>query len=401
MKRIYALSILFTLLLVLAGCSGRLTTEKAQEALNKWMSNYVGSVEVLSMQILPKQNTAYVKLKFSNFVYRELLPRNPVGGGELKDFSGEGTALFVNKDANWVLDTIWVGEEGPIAQNLSDRNTTVPDSDNRVTENKMSSDLKILAQGAYSRVSSSFTVVARDATTYAVLREMVDGLPEVEADFFNANTVVAAFLGGRTTGGFSVEITRKGYDLLQASVKQMTVREIVTQGLRQPSQPYQVISVPLGRDDNINVNFDSGIVSFQGVEGLYEVTSGEFETGGDSAGQSEKFRFNGSIGVQQYGKLVTLSYYLTEIDDREEHKLKGDATGIMQSNGNFAIAPVGAGTFVKQPRSPLRMTGKFDRDVHGLMLTGSLTLKFETLPPKLFNGFIGSGKLEAKQKEPV
>jgi hypothetical protein len=62
-------------------------------------------------------------------------------------------------------------------------------------EEKASSEIRELAAGGYGPVREPFIFVARDVETYARLRELNDKLPELGADFFKSNAVVAAFLG--------------------------------------------------------------------------------------------------------------------------------------------------------------------------------------------------------------
>lgn len=397
MKRIYALSILFTFLLILAGCSARLTTEKAQEGLNKWMTDYPGSVEVQSVYSGAPHLT-YGKLKFNNFVYRD------DARGELKDFSGEGTALFVKENADWVLDNVWVGEQAQISvinSNSTGKNGA-SDSDGKADEKVINDDIKILAQGNFSPVGSPFFVIARDALTYAALREITSGLPEIEADYFKSNTIVAAFLGGCRTGGYSVGLTRIGRNELKADSDVLSVREIVNQGLTQPTQPYRVVSVPLGENQAIDIN-DWMSKCENARFFAFDVTSGGFETGNFAAAQTEKFQFGGLVNLERQGKFVTLDYYFAE-SGGQERKLSGKATGILQPDGKFVIAPISAGTFIKQPNSQLRITGKFPGSlgVTALKTEGvsDLSLLLESLPTKVSGSFSGKGKLEAKESEP-
>ncbi len=57
------------------------------------------------------------------------------------------------------------------------------------------SGVRVLAEGEQSRVDDAFVAVARDAETYTALRELAGQLPELNADFFKTNAVIAAFLG--------------------------------------------------------------------------------------------------------------------------------------------------------------------------------------------------------------
>src|SRR6266478_5354199 len=69
--------------------------------------------------------------------------------------------------------------------------------------------LKVLAEGFHSSVTNPFIAVVRDAETYSELTRLDNNLPKLDEEFFKSNIVVAAFLGERNTGGYSVEITRE------------------------------------------------------------------------------------------------------------------------------------------------------------------------------------------------
>src|SRR5215210_7748884 len=92
--------------------------------------------------------------------------------------------------------------------NKQTKNGGVPPSPSPVERENVNSELKVLGQGAHNRVRESFVAVARDAETYQELRRLDDNLPILDADAFNHMAVVAAFLGQRRTGGYSVQITR-------------------------------------------------------------------------------------------------------------------------------------------------------------------------------------------------
>ena len=243
-------------------------------------------------------------------------------------------------------------------------------------------EIKVLAQGSYSRVEEWFVAVARDAETYAALRKLTDGLPELQADFFRANAVAAAFLGTRNTGGFGVEITRTGEGHLRMTEKAPPKDAMTTQAL---TQPYQVVSVPVSDDDSLQFDLpERPAVKVRS----FKVTSGEFGTGGGFAGRSEDFKFDGSVSFVRHEKLVTLFFDLKEVGDNGR-TLRDAATAIVKSDGQFTIASTGAGAFIQRPRSPLRVTGSFNKK------ETELTLVFESLPPRVSDGFSGGGKLEA------
>src|SRR5947209_7717951 len=76
-------------------------------------------------------------------------------------------------------------------------------------EQRFPGDLKVLAEGSVSPINTSFVGVFRDAETYASLRGQAVNLPELKADFFKSNIVIAAFLGERNTGGYSIAMAQQ------------------------------------------------------------------------------------------------------------------------------------------------------------------------------------------------
>src|SRR3989442_4552292 len=71
-------------------------------------------------------------------------------------------------------------------------------------------ELDILAQGFHSSINEPFIAVIRDSDTYAALTKLDANVPKLDAAFFDSNAVVAAFLGQRNTGGYTIEISREG-----------------------------------------------------------------------------------------------------------------------------------------------------------------------------------------------
>lgn len=80
--------------------SGKLTTEKAQNTLSRWVKN--GQVTVRGIQDA-KDNTAKADLMFTNFKYK-------VDGFD-KNYTGVGTAVFTHyNDGRWVLTGVVAGQ---------------------------------------------------------------------------------------------------------------------------------------------------------------------------------------------------------------------------------------------------------------------------------------------------
>jgi len=77
--------------------TGKLTNEKAQSAIQRWMSS--GTVSVQGIQEVPQENAARVDITFTNFKYNDT--------GFQRNYSGPAVAIFAHyNDGRWVLSKI-------------------------------------------------------------------------------------------------------------------------------------------------------------------------------------------------------------------------------------------------------------------------------------------------------
>jgi hypothetical protein len=87
--------------------AGRITTEKAQQALNQWIAR-AGSGQVTivgGVREVSAENAATAELKFTNFVYQSSQTK------ETRNYSGPGNATFVHyTDGRWVLNKVLAGD---------------------------------------------------------------------------------------------------------------------------------------------------------------------------------------------------------------------------------------------------------------------------------------------------
>lgn len=120
MKRSLSLPLLLALAIGLTGCktnssspisvssdSGKITTEKAQRALDNWISSAgSGQVSIVGgVRELPTENAATAELKLSNFNYQSTQTK------QYRTYSGSGTATFVHyTDGRWVLNKVLIGD---------------------------------------------------------------------------------------------------------------------------------------------------------------------------------------------------------------------------------------------------------------------------------------------------
>lgn len=255
-------------------------------------------------------------------------------------------------------------------------------------EQVVNGEVKVLAEGQYSRVGDAFVAVARDAETYAALRAEFTGLPDLSADSFKTEVVIAAFSGARRTGGYGVAISRKENGSIRVSSTSPPAGSMVTQQL---TSPFKVASVTLDSEQQLTLELDG---TWQAMTRLYRVAGGEFTQSGGFMGRSEKFQPEGHIGIMRQGKLATLVFDLKSTGGGKARALKETATGVVQSDGSLKLNQLGAGTFVDMPKPPLRATGQFTRKEDNLSLT------FESLPTNVADGYMGSGRLAATAAAP-
>jgi hypothetical protein len=238
-------------------------------------------------------------------------------------------------------------------------------------------------------VSNAFIAVARDAETYAALRKLASGLPEAEQDFFSSNLVVAAFLGERRTGGYSVRFTRASGGTLRIEEttppKDAMVIQVIT-------YPFSVVAVPGGSQESITLEPGN---TWRAMTRPYQVRDGEFTMSGGIAGRMEKFAIAGSIGVMREGNLATFLFNLQSTGAAKSRALKDAVSGLVQADGRVTITNLVAGSFVDPPADALRATGLFAENEN------KLSLAFESIPGRIADGFNGRGTLNAESTAPA
>jgi hypothetical protein len=259
-------------------------------------------------------------------------------------------------------------------------------------EMKGSGEIKELAAGGHSSVEESFVAVARDAQTYASLRRSYQSLPELDANFFKSNAVVAAFLGQRSSGGYGVQITRgeaaAGGVLLRVSEKSPAKNAITTMAL---TNAFRVVSVPV--DDEMPLALALG-ATWQEAARPYKVGAGEFTRMGGFAGRRERSTVAGELRVMRHGQLATVFFALEGAGAEGKYALQDVGTGTVTPDGALTLARLDPGSFVPPPRHPLRARGQFAAG------EGKLSLTFEVMETKVNDGFGGQGKLEATATAP-
>lgn len=258
----------------------------------------------------------------------------------------------------------------------------------------MKGEIKVLAEGSYSQVNDAFVAVARDAETYAAIRQMVNGLPDLGADFFERNAVVAAFLGQRRTGGYSVRVTRDAEGTVLLDQESPPKNSMTTQAL---SAPFKVFAVGTGES---RFRFENALklrvgAAWQGAARPYRLTSGEFRMYGGFAAHTEKFSLTGELKILRAGPLATFIFNLRSSGASRERALYEVATGLVQKSNDVMLPYVEAGTLVDPPHSALNAKGSFGAG------EDKVTLAFDSLPSNIADGYGGDGKLEATANAPA
>lgn len=248
----------------------------------------------------------------------------------------------------------------------------------------MSNEVKVIEAGAQSRVSEAFVAVARDAQTYAAIRRLHEGLPELGPEFFRERAVAAAFLGRRNTGGYAVEIARDSAGALRVSEVAPPKDAMVTMAL---TAPYSVVSFALRPEQPVRLQPGD---AWRRRARPYRVREGEFTMMGGFAGVRQRFKLVGTFGVLRHKNLATFIFDLTgEAADAAPRTLSDAATGTVDASRRVAIAQLDPGSFVHPPRRAMRADGIFSPGEN------RLTLKLDATQLAVADGFGGFGTLEA------
>jgi hypothetical protein len=250
-------------------------------------------------------------------------------------------------------------------------------------------DMKQLAQGQHSSIINAFIVAARDAETYGALRKVVTNLPELDKNFFESNLVVAAFLGERRTGGYSVRFTRTGGGSIRVEESTPPRDSMSAQVI---TYPFSVVAVPVNNQEPVAVEPGN---AWRTMTRPYQVKDGEFTMSGGIAGRSEKFGIAGNIGVMREANLASFFFELQSKGGAKQRSLKDVVSGLVQTDGRIAIGKLSPGSFVDLPADAIRATGAFNANEN------ELSLAFESIPGTVADGYNGRGSLNAGATAPA
>jgi hypothetical protein len=255
-----------------------------------------------------------------------------------------------------------------------------PASENEQTD---SSNLKVIASGSHSSIQDAFVAVIRDAATYAELKKLDGTLPKLDDDFFSTNAVLAAFLGERRTGGYSVEITQSA-GAINVTEKKPGKGMMVTQMI---TSPFQMVSVAGGANSSLSLTVDP---AWQQRLLSYQISSGHFQVIGGIAGTMREFGLAGDLRIVLEGRsLATFVFALRGTDPDQKRVLIEAATGIVNADGQVTIKKMNSGSLIDLPHGGLKVTGQFsDSD-------SKVDLSFLSLPGMVADGYSGAGTISA------
>lgn len=251
------------------------------------------------------------------------------------------------------------------------------------TEQPASGEIKVLAEGGQSNIQDSFVAVVRDAETYAALRKLDGMLPDLKADFFETNAVVAAFLGERGTGGYGVEITRSA-DAINVVERKPGKDAMVTQMI---TSPFKIVSVAGGAKSPLSLTVGE---TWQQRLSPFNISSGQFKMSGGIAGSSQEFTLEGELRIMVEGSsLVTFVFSVRGSDSARKRALIESATGTVTTDGHVTITRMSAGSLVDRPNSGLKATGQLSNS------NSKVVLSLVSLPSMISDGYGGMGTLTA------
>jgi hypothetical protein len=250
------------------------------------------------------------------------------------------------------------------------------------TSNDSTSDLKVLAEGSVSPINTSFVGVFRDAETFAALRAQAMNLPELKADFFKSNLVIAAFLGERNTGGYGIAIVQEPSGKIRIAEKAPPKDAIVNQMV---TSPFKLVSMATNGTLPIQLSLDG---RFNQRAQLYRINNGSFTVSGGFAGRTEQYKLVGKLQVMRLAGVVSIGLAVVGEGASRERSLRDFATGVASAD-SVAIGRLSRGSLVDTPSGDLQLKARFaDKN--------RLLIDLTTGPVPVPDGYSGKGVIEAE-----
>lgn len=294
--------------------------------------------------------------------------------------------LFLKRIALVTLSSLMLsgGALGCHARQPANSKTATPSPPNEKEQSKLG-ELKVLAEGSQSAIKNSFVAVVRDAETYAALLKLDGNLPKLGEEFFQSNAVIAAFLGERNTGGYSVEINREGVGGIHVSERKPGKDMMVTQMI---TAPFKIAALESTSNSRVPLSFDD---TWRQRAPSYRVINGTFTYSGGLTGTGETFELKGTVLVMREGKLATLAFDLFSSDSAHKHSLTDSASTVVGDDGRIMIGRMGAGSLVPPLNGGLQAGGT-------LSDKGKLLLEFSPRATNIAESYGGRGSIEAAVK---
>lgn len=267
----------------------------------------------------------------------------------------------------------------------------VQEPDTPIIVNAPADNSKILMQDNYCPVENPFIFVARDAETYGRLRKMFPALSE-EVDF-SQYAVAAAFLGTKTTGGYSLRITKSEQGLNVAAVNPPK-DAMTTQAL---TSPCVVQLFPAAFDEKLNLSFSD---DFKKSAQMFRVESGEITVSGGFAPIERQHKLSGDVWIWQQKDLVSVAFDLKNAQIIEKTPRMGDGRIPVNTWRDVASGSAAGGKI----NLPFVMTGDFvpppvpNARVEGTLTTNALSLTITPNPTNVADGYEGRGFIKAVKK---
>jgi hypothetical protein len=250
------------------------------------------------------------------------------------------------------------------------------------TSNDSTGDLKVLAEGSISPINTSFVGVFRDAETYAALRGQATNLPELTADFFKSNIVIAAFLGQRNTGGYGIAMVQESNGKIRIAEKAPPKDAIVNQMI---TAPFKLVSLPTNGTPPVQLSLDQ---RFNQRAQLYRINNGSFTVSEGFAGRTEQYKLVGKLQVMRLAGVVSIGFAMVSEGAPREHSLRDFATGVTTGDG-VTISRLSRGSLVDSPSGDLKVGAKFAEQ-------NRLLIDLTTGPVTIPDGYSGKGTIEAQ-----
>lgn len=252
-------------------------------------------------------------------------------------------------------------------------------------------EMSVLAEGSYGQVSDPFVVVTRDPAVYTTLRQMMKGLPELNADFFKSNTVAAISVGPRNTGGYAVEFTRTDAGQLLVTERVPPPDAMTTQAI---TTPFKAVAVPTKEGETVALLL-RGVLA-ESLLRPYRVVSGEFASSPGLGERAERFKVGGELRVARHERLVTVLFDLKGAGDERARVLQIAETGVVDERGRFSMTGAGPSSLFGRPARLLSVTGQFAGDDGD-----KLHLSFVSSPAGVADAPVWSGELRASASGPA